>query len=193
MGSFWNDKTVEPKRQFRWSLNSVLTYWTVKSVNKPVATVGEAKHNYFGHTYNYPGNVTWNDIDVTLVDPADPDNVATLAQILKVSGYNPPTAARSDIASISKAGSGNALGTIQIMGKDANGATIETWEFINPVVKSFDFGGSLAYEQEGLIELKLSFKYDYATLTTTKTSSGVAGTATSGAPSGATIGSSFWK
>lgn len=175
MASFWSDSKVEPKRQFRWtfSMDQQLPSWIVKSVDKPVATVGSVTHNYFGYTYNYPGNVTWNDINITLVDPVNPDAVNSLATLLRQSGYNPPTAATQPVTTISKGSSATAIGNVYIQQRDAAGRVIEQWKLTNPIATSYDFGGSLSYNTEELIELKLTLKYDWAKLE----KSGVGGTA----------------
>jgi len=169
-GSFWSDSSVEPKRQFRWvfGLSNHIPLWVVKSVDKPVATVGAQEHKFFGHTYKYPGNVTWNDINITLVDPVQPDSVNILATILRQSGYNPPVAAPQGVGveTISKKKSTNTLGEVYIKQVDAQGKPIEVWRLTNPIVKSADFGGSLSYENEGLIEVKMTLAYDWAQLST---------------------------
>ena len=43
----------------------------------------ETEHKYLNHTFYYPNAVTWNAIDITMVDPGgDPDAAATLAGIV---------------------------------------------------------------------------------------------------------------
>jgi hypothetical protein len=168
MASFWNDSSVEPKRQFRWVFslaNHFQSGWMIKSVDKPVATVGAAEHKYFGHTFKYPGNVTWNDINVVLVDPVQPDSVNSLATILRQVGYNPPTSRTATLETISKKKSTTSLGNVFIRQLNAEGLAIEEWKLKNPIIKSADFGGGLSYDNEGLIEVKITLAYDWAQLT----------------------------
>lgn len=164
MASFWSDSRVEPKRQHRWTfaMNNQLPSWIVKSVDKPVASVSSTEHKYFGYTYNYPGNVTWNEINITLVDPVNPDAVNTLATLLRQSGFNPPTNSNQSVTTISKGNSTDAIGKALIQQRDAAGQIIEEWQLANPFATSYDFGGTLDYSNDGLIELKLTLKYDWA-------------------------------
>jgi len=169
--SFWNNPAVEPKRQYRWVFSMAKNFssgWMVKSVTKPTAEISITDHKYFGHNYKYPGSVKWNDIDIVLVDPFNPDSVAALAKIVKDSGYNPPNAAPTGpggLSTISKLKSTNAIGAVFIRQVDAEGAVIEEWTLTNPLIKNVDFGGTLAYDQEGLIEVKMTVAYDWAQLT----------------------------
>lgn len=164
--NFWSQASLEPKRQYRWVLlwNSV-PKWMIKSVDKPVATVSSQAHKFYGHTYNFPGVVTWNDINISLVDPVSPDAVSTLARILYQAGYKPPLTSTENLIAISKENAGRALGSIQINQQDANGSVIESWTLTNPIFTNVDFGGNLSYENEALIELKMTIKYDWAQLT----------------------------
>ena len=80
-----------------------------KQCTKPSFAIAEATHKFLNHTFYYPGSVTWNDITVTLVDPADPDMAATLSDIVVQSGYTPPTDSNS-LSTMSKAKAAGALG-----------------------------------------------------------------------------------
>ena len=167
--SFWSDKNLEPKRQYRWLLSiatAQIPHWVVKSVDKPVMTVGTPEHKFFGHTFKFPGNVTWNDINISLIDPVQPDSVNLLANLIYQGGYSPPAAVTSILTSMSKKKVTDAIGQVFIRQVDAEGAIIEEWTLWNPIVKSADFGGALNYDQEGLIECKLTLAYDWAALKT---------------------------
>ena len=91
MPDFWNKSTLEPKRQHRWTLhlNGVggLESYVVKKVDKPTFKINESEHDYFGHKFYYPGQVTWETVSVTLVDPIDPDSSKALYSVLQKSGY----------------------------------------------------------------------------------------------------------
>jgi hypothetical protein len=165
--SFWSSANVEPKRQYRWTLTigstkGNLPSWIVKSVDKPVATVSSVQHKYLGYTYNYPGTVSWNDINIVLVDPVAPNAVGELTKILRAAGYNPPLASTQAVENISKQKSTGALGEIHIHQVDAEGVAIEEWTLTNAIITSADFGGALSYDNENLIEVKLGLKYDWA-------------------------------
>ena len=164
---FWNSPVnVEPKRQFRWLLiTNNIPQWVIKSVTKPQATTTDVSHKYFGYTYYYPGTTTWNTIEMTLVDPVSPDSVSTIANMLRQSGYKPPTS-ENDLTSISKAKANNAIGSVKIVQKDSDGRDLETWTLNNPFITIADFGGVLSYNQDELVDLKITMRYDWATLET---------------------------
>jgi hypothetical protein len=165
--AFWNSPAVEPKRQFRWllTLGNGIPQWIIKSVTKPIATTTDVAHKYFGYTYYYPGTTTWNTIDITLVDPVSPDAAQTIATILRQSGYRPPQN-DTDLYAISKENANNAFGSISIRQVDAQGDELEAWELNNPFVTVADFGGTLSYDQDALVDLKMTIRYDWASLVT---------------------------
>ena len=116
-----NTDLKDPKRNFRFTVEFTgiqaaqggATLWYAKSVAKPSFTISTSEHVYLNHKFFYPGAVTWNDITVNLVDPADPDITATLSDIVIQSGYSPPTdATAQNMNSMSKAKAAGALGTV---------------------------------------------------------------------------------
>ena len=182
--SFKDDVNLkDPKRNFRFTVsitgiaaqNGGPLLWYSKSVQKPTFSLSHTDHKYLNHTYNYPGNITWNDIDIKMVDPGgDPDVTATLAAIAQASGYAIPSTP-DDLTSVSKAKATAALGQVTITQIDADGKPIEQWTLWNAMVMEIDFGGTLEYGKEELVELSLKVKYDWARIETpTSTSSAVA-------------------
>ena len=165
----------DPKRAFRFTVSITgiaggtgPLLWYANSVTKPTFTLSSTEHKYLNHTFYYPGNVTWNPIDIKLVDPGgDPDVAATLAGILQGGGYQIPSDASSNsLTSISKAKATGALGRVEIKQIDSDGKPIETWTLWNAYVEEVDFGGTLAYGDEKLTEIGLKLKYDWARLET---------------------------
>ena len=174
--SFKEDVTFkDPKRQFRFTVqftginsqNGGAMLWYAKSCTKPGFTISSAEHQFLNHKFHYPGAVEWNEIDVKLVDPGgDPDVAATLSAIVEASGYNPPTdATNENLTSISKAKATGALGTVIITQIDANGSPIETWTLWNGFITELGFG-DLSYGEDGLNELTVKVKYDWARVET---------------------------
>ncbi len=178
---FWSDRNLEPKRKFRWVLSfSGVPQWIVKKVQKPTITVSEAEHTFLNYKFYYPGRVEWNEISVTLADPVEPDASAIMEHIIHASGYVPPnqfltaksnghplqTAQDGKLVTIAKKNAVNALGgKMYLQQIDALGNKIEEWQLFNPWVKSVNFD-ELDYESDDLINLELSIRYDWATLTT---------------------------
>ena len=118
MSTFWSSTELEPKRQFKFLFiipgldgqGTVETY-LIKSVNKPAVTIGTNTNvSYIQHTFKYPGRLSWNDIDVTLLDTIRVDDTSSrLANIIKQSGYIIPDTDRNAQFSFTKQGATNAL------------------------------------------------------------------------------------
>ena len=173
--SFGEDAELkDPKRAFRFTVsitgiaaaNGGPLLWYANSVTKPAFSLSSTEHKYLNHTYYYPGNVTWNEISMKLVDPGgDPDVAATLAAMAQASGYAIPSTP-DDLTSVSKAKATAALGTITITQIDADGKPVEQWTLWNAMISEIDFGGTLEYGQEELVELSLKVRYDWARIET---------------------------
>tara|TARA_Y100000310_G_scaffold34548_1_gene32709 strand:+ start:712 stop:1293 length:582 start_codon:yes stop_codon:yes gene_type:complete len=167
--AFWNQASVEPKRGFRWLLYvSGMPQFIVTKVKKPSFRIGSTPHQFLNYEFKYPGRVTWEDINFTVVDPVDPDSAASLYNILQESGYAlPPDYQEALAKTISKKGLVEALGTqIRIVQLDADGngaAPLEEWTINNPQITNVNFG-QLDYTQEGLINIDVTVAYDWATL-----------------------------
>jgi len=138
--------------------------YVAKQVDKPSFTVNETEHKYFGHSFFYPGHVTWETISLTLVDPIDPDTSQELMSILRDAGYEDPSNhPNGALKTVSKADSVRALGGIikleQVAGKD--NTVIETWQLYNPWIRDCKFG-SLAYDSDDMVEITLTIRFDWA-------------------------------
>ena len=177
--SFWSqtDSSImkDPKRKFRFKVEfsnmnaekggGGSTMWFAKTVNKPSFTINAAEHKYLNHTFYYPGNVTWNEVTLALVDPTEPDAAALLADFLVDSGYAVPTdPTMSEEKTISKAKSAGALGAVTISQINADGTPIEAWTLQNAWISDVKFG-DLEYGADDLVQIDLTLKYDWATLT----------------------------
>ena len=179
---FWTSAAVSPKRNFRFTVEfqgiqaaqGGAKLWYAKTATKPSFAINAAEHKYLNHTFYYPGNVTWNDITVTMVDPVDPDMSATLSAIVEGSGYKPPGSSE-ERASISKAKSAASLGTVIITQLDSDGNPLETWTLWNSFLTEVKYGDSLEYGNDDLTELSVTIKYDWARLQVGKDQRAAAG------------------
>ena len=170
--AFWGTNldsgTKDPKRKFRFKIQIGTlgggVVWYAKTVTKPTINIGaDTAHKYLGHTFKFPGSVTWDDIEVTLVDPGDTDEDAAsrLLKIIENSGYRFPTKVDS-LETISKGKATHALETIVISQIDASGLnTVERWTLHNPFINKVSFN-DLSYEDDGLSEINLGITYDWA-------------------------------
>ena len=181
--SFWTTEgATDPKRNFRFRVtiagfggsnndsatsggnNSVV--WWAKKVQKPNYSVAEVKHVFLGHTFYYPGKLEWQEITMTLVDPAGTDAeggvdaLRKLNKIIESSGYKLPTK-NAGTTTMSKDKSSGALGTVQIEQLNADGNAVETWVLKNPFLKKVTFS-DLDYENDDLTSVDISFRYDWA-------------------------------
>ena len=152
--SFWTEKTVEPKRTFRWLLYFTgMPQFIAKSVKKPSFQVNTTPHQFLNYEFHYPGAVKWQPISMTIVDPVNPDSTKSLYKIFA--------------ATISKEAMVNALGgQIAIAQLDAEGNSntpLEKWIIKNPLITSVDFG-ELNYSSEEMLNITINITYDYATI-----------------------------
>jgi hypothetical protein len=134
-----------------------------KSVTQPSFTVTESEMKFLNHTFYYPGRVQWDKVTITLVDPSTPDATGNLLTILKNSGYNVPgnLGEPGALSTLGKGDSNTAIGAIYIRAVDEVGNTLETWTLNNPFISSIKFN-DFAYDQDGLTEVTLEVRYDWA-------------------------------
>ena len=175
----WDNVKVDPKRRFRFKLafgtglNAVKEYY-VKTATMPKATVSTIEHSYFDYNFKFPGRVTWDPISVTLVAPSrggeDPTDI--LYQGLQKAGYLFPKKVSTDAdtrKSLSKAGFKTAFGGDPIITLlDGEGKEIEQWKLNNAFLTSVDYGGSLDYTSDEMLELTMEISFDWASRESTK-------------------------
>ena len=166
--NFWTKPgAADPKRSFRFKVifggNAI---WWAKTADQPVATVSAgAEFDFLIHKFYYPGKVTWNDVNVTLVDPVTPGALDSLMATLYRTGYRIPESPNdASFTSISKAGATGALGTVEIIVIDSEGKDLHSWKLNNAFIMEVS-PGALDYASEDLMEITLGLKYDWATYT----------------------------
>ena len=171
---FWADARLEPKRAHRWLLNlDGIDAFVIKSVQKPSFTVSETQHTFFGHNFYYPGQVTWNTMAITLVDPIDPDTSMMLYNKLRLSGWDLPNVLlteppRPGLFTPSKAEATNALGgkvKLRQIGTldDVPNQVVEEWALFNPWILDVNFG-QLDYASTDMVEITMTLRFDFAEL-----------------------------
>ena len=166
----WQSPNIEPKRKFKFILSfGDIPAWVVKTAGRPAVTISEgAKHNFLAHEFKFPGRVTWNNIDVTLVDPIDPDVAPIMMKIIEDAGYVVPSAWTADNEgwkkSMSKLNSVKATkGDIAIKTIDSNGRDVEKWTLHNAWVQSVKYD-DVGYDSEDHMSISVTLTYDYASL-----------------------------
>ena len=171
--NFWHMRRLEPKRKFRWVATigngEVLYKYVVKTVAKPTFTLANTQHKILGHTFNYPGPVEWNTVDITFLDLAgDQDDVKRgnaslfLQDVIYASGYQFPVGMSDATLGVTKAKAASALGGIRVDQLDSAGRVLETYSFHNPYIEVVNFGDSFDYATEDFVDVTLTIRYDWA-------------------------------
>jgi hypothetical protein len=178
--AFWtelNPSTSDPKRNFRFRVSFAGTsqftagdssgIWYAKKVSQPSITVSDGgKHEFLIHTFYWPGKVTWNEIEMTLVDPVTPHASKNFLKAISDSGFVMPgnTAQNNAFKSVSKSSAAVNLGTVLIEQIDNDGNAIHKWTLQHAWAKEISFS-TLDYGSEDLSEITLKLRYDWAEFT----------------------------
>ena len=179
---FWNLASSEPRRAHRFLLNlpNLGDYreYLCKTVTKPAYTISETEHKFMGNTYYYPGAVSWDAVTAQLVNAVDPDGNTVLMEALYRGGYMDPNqqdaffnglapegfAASAGPGTPNKADALEALGDVIIRELNGEGRQIGIWTLKNPFITNVKFG-DLDYSTEDLLNIDLTFRYDFALYT----------------------------
>jgi len=182
---FWSQAAAEPKRQHRFLLELPLLgvatggvtgpyeKYLAKTVSKPSYTLGVTEHKFLGNTFHYPGAVTWDEVSATLVNSINPNGDEILYEALYACGYHDPedlegfflNTGNSSPGTPNKVNSLGALGKVQITELNGEGLEIDRWVLNNAFITSVKFG-DLDYSGEDLLNIDLTFRYDWATYQT---------------------------
>lgn len=90
--AFWRDQSVDPlqQRDFRVQMFSgaleLIDSHNVKSITMPSLDVSEGAYRLGNHVYKYPGQQTWNDVSITIVESGLV--IQGLIEMLRDQGYN---------------------------------------------------------------------------------------------------------
>ena len=166
--AFWSNTKdlVEPQRKFRFhvSVNDKAMWWA-KSVTQPSPDISISEHQLINHKIKYPSIVTWNDIDITMVDVGDIGR-GLLSDLSNKFGYSSLEAPfnKPGLVKTTKGKTVRPLTNIRILKYDSYGQLLETWNLINPFIKAIKYG-DLDYSSDELVEITLTVAYDSATLT----------------------------
>ena len=165
---FWANSALEPKRKHRWLLylgGTDIPVFVVKTVKKPGFTINPAEHQFFGHKFYYPGNVTWDPVEVTLVDPIDPNVSKKLFEALRRSGYETPDVTEGGAAfTTSKLKATKVLnGQVKLEQLGPENDVVETFKLWNPWITAVKFG-DLDYTSDEMVDITMTIQYDYATV-----------------------------
>ena len=173
--AFWGDSlsagSRDPKRKYRFrvlmeTLGGGNVLWYAKTAGKPEITVsGDTEHKFLGHTFKFPGSVSWNSIEIVLVDPGEDgegeDAAKKLLNIIEGSGYKFPRDT-GILETVSKGKATDALSFVTIEQLAADGQTVvERWKLHNPFITKVAFN-DLDYGSDDLSEVNVEVTYDWA-------------------------------
>ena len=171
--NFWSNPNFEPKRGFRFLIEftppgapTSLKY-VAKAVDRPSYNITSTPHAFFNHTFYYPGRVTWNTLQLTLVDAVEPNTSKVLYDYLLNTCIANPTDLNDAInTTITKATATAALGKLVIKEMITDGSSPSAqeggkWELVNAFATDVNFG-SHSYDSEELIDVTLTIQYDWA-------------------------------
>lgn len=177
--AFWTDSSLQPLRNFRFRIQTPYgpfqgLWWWTKSVDLPNYDVNVNEYQLGNHKFKYPGVLTWQDVTITVVDTATVAN--KLLQSLIAMGYTKPENTINGglskdprFQSVEQVGDQKKIRTflnesvitdVIIEQLKENGKIHQVWGLKNAFVKSVNFG-RLAYEDDGLQEITITFSYDY--------------------------------
>jgi hypothetical protein len=174
---FWTSALSEPKRQHRFILRlpnlvsadeeHAYAEYLAKTFTKPSFTVSSTEHKFLGNTYYYPGTVSWNDCAASLVNSLSPDGNIILYDALSKSGYLKPdeqldALIEGNVGTVNKASALAALGEVEVDELTGKGEIAGTWKLMNAFILDAKFG-DLSYEGDDLLNIDITFKYDWAT------------------------------
>lgn len=165
---FWNDQNLEPKRNHRFILQlgdaeagTKIQKYHVKTSGRPTYQINDVQHKYLNHEFNFPGNVTWEDLDISFVDPIDNGSTQKVINIIQQSGYNLPSAGQEAQETVGKAKAVEALGKCLIKQIDADGNTIEQFRLQNAWISNVEWS-EFDYESDDLSDISVTVTYDWA-------------------------------
>ena len=182
---FWHQRQLQPKRKFRWiatvGSGAKIYQYVVKKVTKPEWTTTNKEHKILGHTFNFPGPVTWNTVDVNFIDLAgradevrDGNAALFLMDAIHASGYQFPAGQKAmgnATLGITKARAAAALGGMSVSQLDSDGLVLEKYEFHNPWIEKVNFGGDFDYDADDFVDVTITLRYDWAKITPAKSKS----------------------
>ena len=173
--AFWSTPVSgsEPKRQYRFLIQdgasvqgqeeseepqSAVWWWT-KSAQLPSYQINENAYRLGNHHYKYPGTVTWNDIEITIVDNGN--KIQRLYKDLILGGYYPDASKGDGLRKKAMEDRANRNGGFQIIVLKADGSAADTWTLKGPWIKQANFG-QLDYSSDELLSLSMTICYDSA-------------------------------
>ena len=150
--------------------------WWAKTVTQPSYEVSSNEYQLINHKIKIPGVVTWNDIDLTMVNLIRKRGEATMGfesyvKYLVDQGYAPSGIGIDGIVKVHIPDQEFVIDKL-----NSEGVVLESWTLFGAFVKSIKFS-DLDYSSDELTEISMTIAYDRAEL------SGLANVQTTGVAS----------
>ena len=157
--AFWTDPSTEPLMKYRFRITMGEQLWYAKSVQLPSYEITSQAFQLVNHKFKYPGLLTWNDIQITLVEAGT--SALMLRTLLTSAGYRcPGDCTGVDGISKSKFKSGRPIIIEQLK---PDGKAFQYWEIENWALTGAKFG-DMSYENDEILPVEMTIAYDCATL-----------------------------
>ena len=173
MANFWSigsdDTAAIPKRNFRFLVSiDNIPVWIAKSAQLPNFSVGEAKVHFVNHEFKYPGKVTYQDLQITLIEAVDPNTSIKLLSMFSESGYRNPSVISQDPESTAQNSiifKNEAIKDVTLthLGHKSE-RTNNEYYLQNAWIKTIALPQSLDYSSEEVSDVQITFAYDYFTV-----------------------------
>ena len=175
--NFWSNARVSPKLSYRWVVagmgggSHAIPIYSLISFQKPSLEVHVSEYININDVAYKPGMLTWNPIEIVLVDAEIPEGNTT-AQVYKMmgtAGYRKREG--KPMSAIIKSKGSQALGGQiifqQIYADNPKKAdaqetsTLESWTLVKPFITKVDYGRA-TYATEEVMTVNLTIRYDDA-------------------------------
>lgn len=187
---FWSNSNFEPKMDFKWYVvlrgkkevsnafierNKRIDVKPPDSVNKgseklflahkvqkPSFEISTKQYNLINRPVNIPGNVTWGDISLSLIDTVDNSVTDFLKYYFFLANVAYDFSNQTGIANIETVDKSHLANIDFIIRQiDSEENIIEEWNLVNPMITSLEMS-ELDYSSDSLSQYNLKIKYDWA-------------------------------
>jgi hypothetical protein len=187
---FWSNSNFEPKMDFKWYVvlrgkkevsnafierNKRIDVKPPDSVNKgseklflahkvqkPSFEISTKQYNLINRPVNIPGNVTWGDVSLSLIDTVDNSVTDFLKYYFFLANVAYDFSNQTGIANIETVDKSHLANIDFIIRQiDSEENIIEEWNLVNPMITSLEMS-ELDYSSDSLSQYNLKIKYDWA-------------------------------
>ena len=148
----------EPLRQnrflFRFPADLGIQEWWVVSGSRPKITMGETEIPFLNTQTYVVGKYKWETITLKLRDPIGPSASQAIMEWVRL--HSESVTGRQGYAAGYKR-------DVELEMLDPTGVVVSKWVLKNTMCTSADFG-NLGYDSDGLAEISVTLRFDYAVL-----------------------------